>query len=133
MARLGGTKLGQLLGNITLLFFVCVSMNAQTNTAASGIEGTATVSPTHGGPSKLGEDDSAPMANVSFRVEAAGATVTTFKTDAKGYFKVDLPPGRYRVRIEQPLMKGRGCALSDVEVTAGLFKKVHLDCDSGMR
>ncbi|HZE57727.1 MAG TPA: carboxypeptidase-like regulatory domain-containing protein [Chthoniobacterales bacterium] len=108
-------------------------MNAQTNTGASGIEGTATVSPTHGGPSKLGEDDSAPMANVSFRVEAAGATVTTFKTDAKGSFKIDLPPGRYEIRIEQAMMKGRGCGLGDVEVTAGVFRKVHLDCDSGMR
>ena len=126
-------KLGHLLGPLGLVFLVSASMNAQTNTGASGIEGTVTVSPTHGGPSKLGEDDSAPMANVSFRVEAAGATVTTFKTDAKGYFKVDLPPGRYGVRIEKPLMKGPGCALSDVEVTAGLFKKVHLDCDSGMR
>jgi len=31
------------------------------------------------------------------------------------------------------MMKGRGCALSDVEVTAGAYKKVHLNCDSGMR
>jgi hypothetical protein len=30
-------------------------------------------------------------------------------------------------------MKGRGCALSDIEVAAGAFKKVQMDCDSGMR
>ena|ERR1041385_552588 len=108
-------------------------MNAQANAGASGIELTATISPTHGGPIKLGEEDSAPLADTSFRVEAAGNHVTTFKTDAKGYFKVDLPPGRYEIRIEKALMKGRGCGLSDVEVTAGVFKKIHLNCDSGMR
>ena len=127
------TKLGHLLGPLGLVFLVSASMNAQANTRTSGLEVTATISPTHGGPVKLGEDDSAPLANTSFRVEAAGSTVTTFKTDAKGYFKIDLPPGRYDIRIEQPIMKGPGCGLSDVEVTAGLFKKVHLDCDSGMR
>jgi len=133
MVALRGTKLGTVFAYVALTFLASISMNAETKTAAGGIEGTATVSPIHGGPSKLGEDDSAPMANTSFRVEAAGATVTTFKTDAKGYFKVDLPPGRYGIRIEQALMKGPGCGLSDVEVTAGRFKKVHLDCDSGMR
>jgi hypothetical protein len=127
------TKFGQLFGTLTFVSLVCISMNAQTNTDASGIEGNVTISPTHGGPIKAGEDDSAPMANVSFRVEAAGATITTFKTDGKGYFKVNLPPGHYAIRTEQPLMKGRGCGLSDVEVTAGGFKKVHLDCDSGLR
>jgi hypothetical protein len=127
------TKLGQLLGTLSLVFLVSASMNAQANTGTSGLEVTATISPTHGGPTKLGEDDSAPLANTSFRVEAAGITVATFKTDAKGYFKIDLPPGRYDIRIEQPIMKGPGCGLSDVEVTAGVFKKIHLNCDSGMR
>lgn len=128
-----GPKLGQLFGRVTLMFLFCASMNAQTTTGASGIEGSATISPTQGGPSRLGKPDSAPMGNTSFRVEVGGATVTTFKTDAQGNFKVDLPPGRYAIRIEKPAMKGPGCGLSDVEVTAGLFKKIQLHCDSGIR
>ncbi|HZE13613.1 MAG TPA: prealbumin-like fold domain-containing protein [Chthoniobacterales bacterium] len=125
--------MGHLLGHIALVFIVCTAMNAQTTTGASGIEGNATISPTHGGPSKLGEADSEPLANTSFRVKTAGGTVTTFKTDAKGHFKIDLPPGHYEVRMERAVMKGAGCGLSDVEVTAGKFEKVHLNCDSGMR
>ena len=115
------------------LMSLSIFADAQSPAPTSGIEGTVTISPIHGGPSKLGEVDSAPMANTSFRVAAAGNVVTTFKTDAKGYFKIGLPPGRYEIRIEQPLMKGRGCALSDIEVAAGAFKMVQINCDSGMR
>jgi hypothetical protein len=73
------------------------------------------------------------MPNTAFLVETAGGRVATFKTDEKGYFKVELPPGRYAIRIEVPLRKGPGCGLTDIEVTAGSFKNVKLDCDTGMR
>jgi len=126
-------RLGQLFLTLPFVIIIGASMDAQADAGTSGIEIIATISPIHGGPSKLGEADSAPLANTSFRVEAAGKVVRTFKTDAKGYFKVDLPPGRYEIRIEKPIMKGPGCGLGDVEVTAGVFKKVNLDCDSGMR
>jgi hypothetical protein len=76
--------------------------DTQSPAPASGIEGIVTISPVHGGPSKLGEVDSAPMANTSFRVASAGSVVTTFKTDANGYFKIGLPPGRYEIRSSGP-------------------------------
>jgi hypothetical protein len=124
-------KFWRLLG-IASMSFVVHSMNAETS-ATGGIEGDVTVSPIHGGPSRQGVPDSGPMPNTSFLVETAAGTVATFKTDEKGHFKVELPPGRYTIRIEQPMMKGRGCGLADIEVTAGSFKNVHWDCDTGMR
>jgi hypothetical protein len=127
------TMLRQLVG-VVLMSFLAHSMNAETTTELStGIEGTVTVSPIHGGPSKQGEPDSAPMKNVNFVVEAAGGKVATFKTDDQGNFKLPLAPGRYSIRIQDPAIKGRGCGLTDLEVTAAGFKKVTLNCDSGMR
>jgi hypothetical protein len=108
-------------------------MNAETTALPSGIEGVVTVSPIHGGPSRQGVPDSGPMPNTSFLVETAAGTVATFKTDEKGRFKVELPPGRYAIKIQVPQMKGHGCGLADIEVTAGSFKSVKLDCDTGMR
>jgi hypothetical protein len=133
MAGSRGTRLGAVLGFGGLVLLVISSMKAETKAATSGIEGTARVSPVQGGPTRLGETDSAPMANISFRVESAAGVVATFKTDGEGNFKVELPPGRYGIKIQQPQMKGRGCALDDVEVKAGDFKKVTLNCDSGIR
>jgi hypothetical protein len=125
--------LRQLVG-IVLISLLAHSMNAETTTELStGIEGTVTVSPIHGGPSRQGVPDSAPMKNINFVVEAAGGKVVTFKTDDQGGFKLPLPPGRYSIRIQDPAIKGRGCGLNDVEVTATGFKKVTLNCDSGMR
>jgi hypothetical protein len=118
---------------IASMSLVVHSMNAETS-ATGGIEGDVTVSPIHGGPSRLGVPDMGPMPNTSFLVEnAAGGTIVTFKTDEKGHFKVELPPGRYAIKIEVPQMKGHGCGLADIEVTAGTFKTVKLDCDTGMR
>jgi hypothetical protein len=121
----------RLLG-IASMSLMVHSMNAET-TASTGIEGTVTVSPIHGGPSRQGEPDSAPLPNTAFLVETATGIVATFKTDEKGHFKVELPPGRYAIKIEVPQMKGHGCGLVDIEVTAGNFKTVKLDCDTGMR
>lgn len=118
--------------SIVFLFPPGASMNAEA-TSGTGIEGTVRVSPIHGGPIKLGEPDSAPLANAICLVETAAGTIKTFTTDAKGYFKVELPPGRYTIRAEKIGMRGRGCAMNDIDVTAGSFKQVKLDCDTGMR
>jgi hypothetical protein len=125
-------KLRRLLG-IALIFLFAHPMNAETTAMPTGIEGTVTVSPIRGGPIRQGEPNSAPMRDTDFVVEAAAGKVATFKTDAQGKFKVGLPPGRYTIVIQKPMMKGRGCSLTDVEVTAAGFKKVQLACDSGMR
>ena len=72
------------------------------------------------------------MLNTSFTVESAAGTVATFKTDEQGHFKVELLPGRYTIRIQEPMIKAR-MWLADIEVMADGFKKVHWDCDTGIR
>ena len=118
---------------IVIISLLGHSMNAEATALPSGIEGTVTVSPIHGGPLIQGEAGSAPMADTNFLVETAGGKIRTFKTDAEGKFRVELPPGKYAIRIQQAMMKGRGCGLADIEVTGASFKKVRIDCDSGMR
>jgi hypothetical protein len=101
--------------------------------STTGIEGTVSVGPIQGGPSRQGVPDSAPMANMPFVVENAAGLVTTFTTDEHGHFRVALAPGKYTIKIQKPQMKGLGCGLPDIEVTAAGFKKVNLNCDTGMR
>jgi hypothetical protein len=116
---------------------VCLFLPSALITAESapgtGIEGSVRVGPTHGGPVKMGEPDSAPLANATCLVETAAGTIKTFTTDEKGHFKVELPPGRYAIRVEKVGMKGRGCGLADIEVTSSGFKQIDLQCDTGMR
>jgi hypothetical protein len=99
----------------------------------TGIEGTVMVGPVQGGPAKAGVPDSAPLANTSFVVETPAGEVATFKTDQHGHFRVELAPGKYTIKMQKPRMKGAGCGLSDIEVAAAGFKKVSLNCDTGIR
>ena len=82
---------------------------------------------------KAGVPDSAPLADTSFIVETTAGKVATFKTDQQGRFRVELAPGKYTIKIQRPQMKGPGCGLPDIEVTSTGFKKVSLNCDTGMR
>lgn len=81
----------------------------------------------------MGEPDSAPLANATLVIETAAGTIKTITTDEKGCFKVELPPGRYAIRAERIGMRGRGCAMNDIDVTAGSLTQVKLDCDTGIR
>src|SRR3954471_14441430 len=99
---------------------------------SSGVEGTIKTSPIHGGPSRMGVEDSAPVANAAFDVVNGTDVVASFKTDDSGHFRVPLPPGRYSIKMPGPRRIG-GCASFAVEVSAGEFKKVHIECDSGIR
>ncbi len=117
---------------VAILLGPSVRMNAET-APGTGIEGSVRISPTHGGPIKVDEPDSAPLANATLVVETATGSIKTVTTDEQGHFKIELPPGRYSIRAEKIGMKGRGCGLKDIEVTAGEFKQVSLQCDTGMR
>ena len=92
----------------------------------------ASMSPIHPGPTRKGETDSGPLANVAFEIVKADAVVATFTTDAKGHFRVSVPPGSYTVRMRERKKIG-GCGGRTVEVTASGFAKVQWDCDTGMR
>jgi hypothetical protein len=117
---------------VVTLFVTALQMKAE-STPGTGIEGTVSFSPTHGGPIKEGEPGSAPLANAALVIETASGSIKTVTTDAQGHFKIELPPGRYSLRTEKTGMRGRRCALVDIEVSAGEFKQVQLNCDTGMR
>ncbi len=121
-----------LLLAIAILPGMSVRMKAEPP-AGTGIEGNVRISPTHGGPIKEGEPDSAPLTNATIIIETATGTTQTVTTDAQGRFKIELPAGRYSIRTEKTGMRGRGCGLTDIEVAAGKFKQVELKCDTGMR
>jgi hypothetical protein len=108
-------------------------MSAQTSSIATGIDGVISVSPIHGGPSRVGVADSAPLANVAFEVANDAGAMTTFTTDASGHFRIALAPGRYSIKPKDPKTKLPRCGPFEAEVTTDGFKKVQWQCDSGMR
>jgi hypothetical protein len=106
---------------------------ASPSDTGTGIEGLITISPTHGGPIKEGEDQSAPLPKTAFVVKQGDKTVTTFTTDAEGKFKLSLPPGHYSVLAADQTRKFGNWGPWPVDVAAGKMSKVQWDCDSGMR
>jgi hypothetical protein len=101
--------------------------------AETGIEGTITISPTHGGRIRVGEQSSRPLANIGFVVTNDAGAISEFTTNGQGKFKVLLAPGRYMV-ARKGWQKGIGhYGPFEVDVATGQITKVEWHCDSGMR
>lgn len=99
----------------------------------TGVEGVILVGPIHGGPSKRGDPDSAPLANTEFLVVKENSTVASFKTDDQGRFRISLPAGHYTISKKDGKAAIGGYGPFEVDVAAGQVKKVQWTCDSGMR
>ena len=99
----------------------------------TGVQGVILVSPIHGGPSKQGDPESAPLANTEFLVAKENSTVASFKTDDQGRFRVSLPAGHYTISKKGGRAAIGGYGPFEVDVAAGEIKKVQWTCDSGMR
>jgi len=102
---------------------------------ASGIEGHAVISPTHGGPVRRDEPGPAPY-KTTLVIWSAGTDqeVTRVETGSDGRFRVALPPGTYRVG--PPHNTGRSLPRGSeqtVTVEPGKFVQVTIEFDSGMR
>ena len=92
-----------------------------------------TISPTQPGPVRVDAPASAPLANTAFVVEKENAAVASFTTDDHGRFRVQLPPGHYKVSI-----KGRKTTIGhfgpfEADVVADKMTVVQWKCDSGIR
>ena len=59
----------------------------------------------------------------------AGDPVAETTTDAKGRFRVAVPPGAYVVTAEA----GMSCEFMDAVVTAGAVTDIDVPCDTGIR
>ena len=101
--------------------------------AQSGIEGIITVSPVHGGPSRIGVPDSRPLANATFIAQDQKGMATSFTTDDQGRFSVLLEPGHYTVSLKEKKGGIGRYGPFDVDVVAGQMTKVEWRCDTGMR
>ena len=55
------------------------------------------VSAAHGGPSRAGVPDSRPLANTAFIVKKGNNTITSFRTDNQGCFRISLAAGHYTI------------------------------------
>jgi hypothetical protein len=121
-----------LLSLVLSILFPIIAMAETSPSANTGIEGVIFVSPSHGGPIRLGVPNTAPVANVAFVVQKGDQTVTSFTTDGEGRFQVCLPPGHYTVSRSNS--SGRiGRWRFEADVVAGQVAKVQWTADSGMR
>ncbi|MEO5722377.1 MAG: carboxypeptidase-like regulatory domain-containing protein [Chthoniobacterales bacterium] len=121
---------------LCLALFACV-VSAETSPSPAagktGLEGVITISPTHGGPIREGEDSSKPLPNTAFIVRQGMEEVARFTTDAEGKYRVALPPGEYHVLARDQKHKFGGWGPFPVEVAADKMTTKNLDCDSGLR
>jgi len=122
---------------VLLALFSCLAL-AETHPAATpepttGLEGTISISPIHGGPERLGVANSSPLANTDFVVKKGDGTVASFKTDDKGWFRISLPPSHYTITRKEPGGKIGRYGPFEVDVVAGQVTKVEWQCDTGMR
>src|SRR3954462_4119646 len=89
------------------------------SSSATGIEGTITMSPVMGGPTRQDMPDSRPLPNIAFEVRQGDRVVATFQTDDQGHFRQELAPGNYTV-VRKDLKSTIGFyGPFDVSVSAG--------------
>ena len=128
-------KLARALAALMLLimdvsFFAAAQTSSRTET---GIEGVITISPTQPGPVRVDAPASEPLANMAFVVEKENAAVASFTTDDHGRFRIQLPPGHYKVST-----KGRKTTIGhfgpfEADVVADKMTSIQWKCDSGIR
>jgi hypothetical protein len=99
----------------------------------TGVEGVISVGPIHGGPVRPGVPSSRPLANIEFVVENENGTVTSFKTDDQGRFRISLAAGHYTVSMKERKGGIGHYGPFEVDVAAGKVTKVGWQCDTGMR
>jgi hypothetical protein len=121
-----------IIGATLVTLFSMTAAAERSPSDTSGIEGTISVSPSHGGPITKDRPGVAPARNVQFLVKAGEATVKTFKTDSEGGFEVALPPGHYII-VRDGAATRIGRWRFEADVVAGAMTRVNWTADSGMR
>lgn len=97
------------------------------------ISGTVMLVNTCPGPVTPGQDCTAPFVGATLHVINDSKLVTaTAKTDAKGFYQVDVPAGNYLVHVA---VEGRlpQCTEPGVTVVASKTSEANIECDTGMR
>jgi hypothetical protein len=120
---------------VGLGFFFSVVLAEPTASPSAGtaLEGVIVISPARPGPTREGVSNAAPLANIEFIVQKGDATVASFTTDAKGAFRISVPPGHYTISRKAPVGRIGHFGPFEVDVVEGQTTKVNWTCDSGMR
>lgn len=118
---------------VTFLMFSSTKVESTQANEPTGVEGIISISPSRPGPTRIGEPGSKPLPNAEFIVQNEKGPVTSFTTDAKGSFKVALPPGHYTISSNTGKRRIGRFGPFEVDVVAGKMTKVAWVCDSGMR
>jgi hypothetical protein len=100
---------------------------------STGIEGIISMTPIQGGPTRQGEPDSRPLANIIFEVKQNGQITKSFQTDDRGEFHVELKPGHYTIARKDWKGAVGFYGPFEVEVTQGKMTRVEWKCDTGIR
>jgi hypothetical protein len=122
------------------MFMALLSGSSPTNAqpppnsdTGTGVEGVISIGPTHGGPIRPGVPNSRPFANIEFVVENENGTVTSFKTDDQGRFRISLAAGHYTVSMKERKGGIGHYGPFEVDVAPGKVTRVAWQCDTGMR
>jgi hypothetical protein len=93
----------------------------------TGLEGTISVSPVHGGPERVDRPNSGPLANTDFIVKKDNNPIASLKTDDQGRFRIQLSPGHYIVSRKDPAGKIGRYGPFEIDVVAGQITKVQME------
>ncbi len=122
------------LSFVLIAFIVTLAAITESAEHESGIEGTFTIGPLHGGPIRQGESGSGPLTNASFSVtNDKGERLLSFRTDDNGHFAVALQPGHYTVTHNGERIGMHGFGPFEVNVEREKMTKVDWHADTGMR
>jgi hypothetical protein len=126
-----GLFLSVLLGLLPALA-IAQTQVTPTPSGSTGIEGTISAGPMHGGPVREGAAPTAPLADMSFEVKQGDRVVATFRTDSNGHFRVLLPAGQYTIARKEKTSIGHYGPF-EVNVAPGEMSEHHWECDTGLR
>jgi hypothetical protein len=104
-----------------------------TENKASGIEGQVMMNPACPGPVDIDHPcPDIPWQGSLLVLNAQGQQVGEAQTDPDGYFKINLPPGAYTLRLQSG-GPGRTAPAVQAVVQPGQFTVIDISLDSGMR
>ena len=115
-----------------LLFCVALLAGCAANVQDGGIEGTATIGPTCPVQQEPPDPDcdDRPFEG-SLRVVRDGQEVKRFQPQADGSFRIAVAPGSYRIQDTADAYPY--CDAGPVTVVAGVYARLDVECDSGIR
>ena len=116
---------------------VCLILGVSTATTAfacdTGIRGSVFWGPVKPGPSRLGQNEEAPL-RALFGVFQGEKKIVEFESDSRGHFEISLPPGDYTIVPDKktPIPYAEQ-QKTRVTVPEGGFVDIEIRLDSGMR